>query len=268
MSERAEPQAAPSAPAIDRWVLWRVLWRSFFFLAAANYQRMQNVGFGYAMLPALRRLYRGDALRAAMARHLEFFNSHPYMAGLVLGASIRIEEDIARGDAQPQRVQQFKTQMMGPLAAIGDSFFWTSLRPLGAAIAIVGVLSGLFWAPIAFLLVYNLCHIAMRAYGLFAGYRHAEKIVIEVNKLGLVRLADWAHIGTGALLGVIGAQYADIARGGRTIGDGLEWILLAVLTCIAALYVKRRLPMLGLLYGLTLCCVAFVVILQVFFPIL
>lgn len=268
MSERAAPIATADAPAITRWVLLRVLWRSFFFLAVANYQRMQNVGFGYAMLPALRRLYRGDALRAAMARHLQFFNSHPYMAGLVLGAAIRIEEDIARGDCTPERVTRFKTQMMGPLAAIGDSFFWTSLRPLGATIAIAGVLSGLLWAPLAFLLIYNLCHFAVRAYGLFAGYARAEQIVIDVNKLGLVRLADWAHVATGALLGAIGAQYADIARRARPIGDGLEWILLAVLTCIAALYIKRRLPMLGLLYGLALSCVGFVVILQIFFPIL
>lgn len=267
MNEQVAPEPA-AARTIDRLILLRVLWRSFFFLAAANYQRMQNVGFGYAMLPALSRLYRGDALRAAMARHLEFFNSHPYMAGLVLGAAIRIEEDIARGDSPPERVQRFKTQMMGPLAAIGDSFFWTSLRPLGAAIAIAGVLAGLAWAPLAFLAIYNLCHLAVRAGGLFAGYARAEQIVIDINKLGLVRLADWAHVATGALLGAIGAQYADLARRASPIGDGLEWILLAVLTCVAALYVKRHLPMLGLLYGLALGCVAFVVILQIIFPIL
>lgn len=261
------PEAAATRP-ITTWVLLRVLWRSFFFLAAANYRRMQNVGFGYAMLPALERLYRGDALRAAMARHLEFFNSHPYMAGVILGAAIRIEEDVATGASPPERVQQLKRQMMGPLAAIGDSFFWTSLRPLGAVIAIAGLLAGVLWAPLAFLLVYNLCHLAMRAYGIFAGYARAELIVMDVNKLGLVRLADWAHVATGALLGVIAAQYADYARSQQPIGDGLEWILLAVLTSIAALYIKRRLPMLWLLYGLGAASAAFVVLLEYVFPIL
>ena len=52
---------SPSYPAaIGHFVLLRVLWRSFFFQAANNYERMQNVGFAYCMLPALRKLYTGS----------------------------------------------------------------------------------------------------------------------------------------------------------------------------------------------------------------
>ena len=80
------------------------------------------------MTPALTRLYEGDQLKDALARHLEFFNSHPYMTGALLGASIRMEEAIARGERQPQDVQNFKRFMQGPMAAIGDSFFWSSLH--------------------------------------------------------------------------------------------------------------------------------------------
>ena len=35
-------------------------------------------------------------------RDTEFFNSHPYMTGALLGASIRMEEAIARGERQPR----------------------------------------------------------------------------------------------------------------------------------------------------------------------
>ena len=267
------PDGAPGGGAImpspvGAAVLLQVLWRSFFFLAAANYQRMQNVGFGYAMLPALERLHTGEALRAATARHLEFFNSHPYMAGLILGASVRIEEDIARGDCLPERVQRFKTQMMGPLAAIGDSFFWTSLRPLGAMLAIAGVLNGWLWAPLAFIGLYNVCHLTLRAYGLFAGYRQAENVVSLVHRWRLVRLADWAHVATGALVGIAGAQFVGIAHRALAVGDGLESGLLATLTCITALCIKRHMPMLAVLYLLVATCLLFVLGLQALFPIL
>jgi PTS system mannose-specific IID component len=264
----APPEAASPGGGVGRGVLLHVLWRSFFFLAVANYQRMQNVGFGYAILPALKRLYAGDALRTATARHLEFFNSHPYMAGLILGASVRIEEDIAAGTCAPERVQRFKTQMMGPLAAIGDSFFWTSLRPLGAILAIAGVLYGWLWAPLAFIVLYNACHLTLRAYGLFAGYRQAENVVTLVHRWRLVRLADWAHVATGALLGVAAAQFVGFAHQKLPIGEGLEPVLLATLTCITALCIKRNMRMFAVLYVLVAGCLVFVLSLQALFPIL
>ena len=104
---------------------------------------MQNIGFAYCMMPALKKLYSGDDLKQAAKRHLEFFNTHPYLAASLLGASIRIEEDIAAGTRSPDDVRTFKRVMMGPMAAIGDSFFWASLRPFVAAWTIMGVLSGI-----------------------------------------------------------------------------------------------------------------------------
>lgn len=261
--------SAPSAPTpIDRLVLLRVLWRSFFLLATANYERMQNVGFGYAMLPALERLYEGEALQAALNRHLVFFNSHPYMTGTVLGAAIRIEEDIARGDSPPERVEIMKRQMMAPLAAIGDSFFWTSLRPLGATLAVTGLLAGWLWAPLLFVLLYNICHVGIRAYGFKHGYAQAEQVFMQVQRLRLARWADWAHVLTGGVVGVLAALFVRRAQVVQAIGDGIEPILLATLVCISALFIKRRLPMLVLLYAFVLGAVLFVAGLEAVFPVL
>lgn len=249
--------------------LLHVLWRSFFFLAATNFERMQNVGFAYAMLPALRRLHRGKALDDAVQRHLAFFNSHPYMAGALLGAAVRIEQDIAAGRRQPMEVEAFKRCMMGPMAAVGDSFFWASLRPFGAAWAVAGVLSGVIWAPLAFLLLYNLFHLTVRGYGLFAGYRSAEAIIQRITRIELVRLADRLHIVTGVFLGAAGALFADRAmRSPVGIGDGLEPFLLATLTVIFVLCIKRKLAMPLLLYGFTAGCIALMVGLNALFPLI
>lgn len=265
----AASTVARSERAIGTLTLLRVLWRSFFFLAATNFERMQNVGFAYAMLPALRRLHRGQALDEAVQRHLAFFNSHPYMAGALLGAAVRIEEDIAAGRRNPMEVEAFKRCMMGPFAAVGDSFFWASLRPFGAAWAVAGVLSGVIWAPIAFLVLYNLFHLAVRGVGVFAGYQDAEAVVQRIERFELVRLADRLHIVTGIFLGASGALLADRAmRSPLGIGDGLEPFLLITLTVIFVLCIKRKMAMPVLLYGFTGGCIALMMGLNALFPLI
>lgn len=269
--DTASTAAAPAQPRrrVGAFTLARVLWRSFFFLAVTNFERMQNVGFAYCMLPALQKLYQGDDLRAAMNRHLAFFNSHPYMAGALLGAAVRIEEQIAAGERPPAQVQAFKQCMMGPMAAIGDSFFWASLRPFGAAFAIAGVLSGVMWAPLAFLALYNLFHLGVRIYGVFGGYQNGERIIERLNRFELVRLADRTHYAAGLFLGATGALLVDAIRHGEAaLGDGLEPFLLLVLTVIFLLCIKRKMPMPLLLYGFTAACLALVLGLNALFPIM
>jgi len=269
MSAAADTAAAPAAPTIGAGTLLHVLWRSFFFLSATNFERMQNVGFAYAMLPALRRLYRGRALDEAVGRHLAFFNSHPYMAGALLGAAVRIEQDIAAGRRNPMEVEAFKRCMMGPFAAVGDSFFWASLRPFAAAWAVAGVLSGVIWAPVAFLVLYNLFHLTVRCYGLFAGFSSAESIIQRIERAELVRLADRLHIVTGVFIGASGALLTDRAmRSSLSIGEGLEPFLVVTLTVIFLLCIKRKMTMPMLLYGFTAGSVGLMMGLNALFPLI
>ncbi|HSL91490.1 MAG TPA: PTS system mannose/fructose/sorbose family transporter subunit IID, partial [Candidatus Limnocylindrales bacterium] len=58
----------------------RSVWRRQFFLQGCwNYEGMQNVGFAYSILPALRHLYAGrpEELTKAIKRHMEYFNTQP-----------------------------------------------------------------------------------------------------------------------------------------------------------------------------------------------
>lgn len=262
--------AAPAqARHVSTLALTRVLWRTFFFQAANNYERMQNVGFAFCMGPALSQLYEGPDLEAARKRHLGFFNSHPYLASAVLGASIRLEEQVAAGTIPPARVDAFKRMTMGPLAAVGDSFFWTCLKPFAATWAIAGALSGVLWAPLAFLALYNLFHLTVRLYGLAAGYRKGEAVVLTFNRMELPRLGARAQIGTGLFIGVIGALFIDrAARSSVALGDHIEPILFVALTVIFALSLKRKIPLAVLLYGFTAGCIALVLGLNVLFPLL
>ena len=154
-------------------------------------------------------MYSGDELQAAVKRHLEFVNTHPYLAASLLGASVRLEEEIAAGTRSPEDVRTFKRVMMGPMAAIGDSFFWSSLRPFAAIWAIMGVFSGLWWAPLGFLVLFNGCHLGIRVYGISAGYRYGHGVCDRINRLALVRLAKQTHYLAAVFVGATAAILAD-----------------------------------------------------------
>ena len=59
----------------------RTFLRHFLLQAGWNYDRMQHLGVASTMLPELRRIHRTpEALQAAALRHLDYFNTQPFMA--------------------------------------------------------------------------------------------------------------------------------------------------------------------------------------------
>ena len=111
--------------SIDKKTRNSVLLRSFFLQGSWNYERMQNAGWAFAMIPALKKLYPGkEEASAALKRHLEFFNTHPYVASPILGVTLALEEERANGaPIDDVAIQGVKVGMMGPLAGIGDPVF-------------------------------------------------------------------------------------------------------------------------------------------------
>src|SRR3990172_8971865 len=111
--------------------LVRVLLRAFLIQASWSFDRMQTLGFAYAMLPALRRLYPdSNELTSRINLHLEYFNTHPYLASFILGAVVRLEEERASGRNRDADVRGMKSALMASLGALGDSFFWGALKPV------------------------------------------------------------------------------------------------------------------------------------------
>lgn len=71
---------------LERKQLMSVFWRSFGLEWDWNYERQMNIGYCYCMLPVIKKLYDDPAEQeAAMKRHLEFFNTTPQLATLILG---------------------------------------------------------------------------------------------------------------------------------------------------------------------------------------
>ena len=113
-----------------------VAWRHQFLQGSWNYERMQNGGWCYSIIPAIKKLYPNkDDQIAALKRHMEFYNTHPYVSAPVMGVTLALEEDRANGaPVDDAAIQGVKVGMMGPLAGVGDPAFWFTLRPLLGAL--------------------------------------------------------------------------------------------------------------------------------------
>jgi PTS system mannose-specific IID component len=167
--------------------------RSFFVQALWNFERLQNVGFAYGILPFLRKLYPDPVKRReVLLRHLSFFNTHPYMINIVFGMVASLEEDMVAGKPViPEQIDVLKNNMAGPLAAIGDTFFWGTWRPFTILVSVSLVLFfirannflGTWMAPLGFLFIYNLLHIPFRYWSLKASYQLRTKIVEIIAEL-------------------------------------------------------------------------------------
>jgi len=192
-----------------------VFWRCLFLQAAWNRRGMQNLGFAYAIEPALDALYAEPARREeALARHLGFFNCHPYMATAIIGGAIHHEERVAAGEEPGAAPLSYKATLQGPLAAVGDGFFWTALRPFFGAMAALGALVAGWPAVVAAVVLYNLVQLSLRAALFRAGYRQGDAVVGIIARLSLPRVADRLRAAGVALCGAAAAAVALRAGGG------------------------------------------------------
>ena len=160
-----------------------VAWRSQFLQGSWNYERMQNVGWAYALIPAIKKLYTTKEDRvAALKRHLEFFNTHPYVASPIIGVTLAWEEERANGAAiDDTAIQGVKIGMMGPLAGIGDPVFWFTLRPILGALGASLALSGNILGPILFFVLWNLIRMSFIWYTQEFGYKAGSAITQDLS---------------------------------------------------------------------------------------
>ena len=160
-----------------------VAWRSTFLQGSWNYERMQNGGWAFAMIPAIKKLYKDpEDRKAALKRHLEFFNTHPYVASPILGVTLALEEDRANGTAVDDvAIQGVKVGMMGPLAGVGDPVFWFTVRPMLGALGASLALGGNILGPILFFVLWNAIRWGFMWYTQEFGYRAGSKITEDLS---------------------------------------------------------------------------------------
>jgi PTS system mannose-specific IID component len=233
----AAPAAAPApafataaGPRITRrdlhrsWLLW-----TFFAHANYNYERLQGTGFAHSMAPIIRRLYSApEDIKAAMRRHLVFYNTEPVFGSAINGAVIAMEEQRANGaDIDDEAINSVKTGLMGPLAGIGDSISQGTITPLLLAlgISIAGVptvvnglppdlasVTGNPLGPIVFLVLETATLLVIGYAFWMQGYARGRGLIVDVLRGGVLdRVIAGANVLGNLVLGALAATYVTLS---------------------------------------------------------
>ncbi len=176
---------------------------------------MTGIGMGYAAEPLLEDLQASDPARhaAAAVRSAGFFNSHPYLAGIALGALVRAEYD----QVPANQLERLRAALPSPLGALGDQLFWVGLVPSVMSLIMLGLAAGVgWWVLPAGLLGFNLFRIATGVWGLHTGLRSGAQVGAAIGDSWLPRWTP--RFGRMALL-LVGAALPVVAAvelGGAT----------------------------------------------------
>jgi mannose PTS system EIID component len=166
-----------------------VMLRSLLVQGSWNYETLIGAGFAYTIMPVLRVLYGSDpvALKDAVQRHTEVFNSHPFMVTVAVGAVSRMEAE----GADPRVISRFKSALRSSLGSLGDQLVWSAWRPGAVLLGILLLLAGVAWwvAAIVFLVVFNALGFSLRVWGWRVGVDSGMEVGRAIREAPLQPLA-------------------------------------------------------------------------------
>lgn len=157
-----------------------------------NYERMMNVAYVHAILPAMIKMYGDDSdvLRDMLQMEMQFYNTSPFLSAIITGMDLSLQNE--SGTKSKEAVAAIKTGLMGPFAAVGDSLFGAVIPTiLGSLAAYMGMKGN----PIG-VIIWLLCAIVilgLRYFELPIAYREGKKLVSNVGNL-LNNLIDAATL--------------------------------------------------------------------------
>lgn len=157
-----------------------------------NYERMMNVAYVHAILPAMIKMYGDDSdvLRDMLQMEMQFYNTSPFLSAIITGMDLSLQNE--SGTKSKEAVAAIKTGLMGPFAAVGDSLFGAVIPTiLGSLAAYMGMKGN----PIG-VIIWLLCAVVilgLRYFELPLAYREGKKLVSNVGNL-LNNLTDAATL--------------------------------------------------------------------------
>lgn len=165
--------SAGSPVPVSRRAIAAAFLRLFAVQGSWNYETLLGNGMAFCIEPLLRTL-PPERYRAALARQAHYFNAHPYLASVAIGALARAELD----GEDPVRIERFRTALCGPLGSVGDQLVWAGWLPLCSLVGLAAFALGA--GPLTtvgiFLLVFNAGHMALRVWGLRVGLRKGLRV--------------------------------------------------------------------------------------------
>ena len=157
-----------------------------------NYERMMNVAYVHAILPAMIKMYGDDSdvLRDMLQMEMQFYNTSPFLSAIITGMDLSLQNE--SGTKSKEAVAAIKTGLRGPFAAVGDSLFGAVIPTiLGSLAAYMGMKGN----PIG-VIIWLLCAVVilgLRYFELPLAYREGKKLVSNVGNF-LNNLTDAATL--------------------------------------------------------------------------
>jgi len=226
--------------------------RSLSVQASWNFSRMQNIGIIFSLIPFIKKSGGSREYRAGfLTRHLESFNTHPYLTGPIVGSVAKLEEGCGENDICIEAVK-LKNAVMAPYAAIGDPFFGGSLRPLAAAIGVLVAMGEVIVAPLVFLIVYNVPHMWVRVKGFIEGYNDGRGAVSFLKALDLPNISKRIRWVSVVVLGVLVGGILSSQQGAYIgLGDIYAGLLMLVGIFICFFLISKGISPVVILYGVS-----------------
>ncbi len=249
---RPTPSSEPSAvaPRLPLRTWFAMYTRLHAVQGSWNYELLVGPGIGFAAEPALRKLpgaEPGQPYRDALARQSRYFNAHPYLTALAVGALARAELD----RVPPEKIERFRTALCGPLGSVGDRLVWAGWLPCCSALALLayGLGASAAMVVLLFLVIYNLGHLGLRAWGLSEGWKHGMRVAVALGspvlRHGPPHLARVTALVGGLALPlaverVLGPDLAVPARGdGIFAWSALPYAVAVVVAVLGAALISR-----------------------------
>lgn len=171
-----------------------------------NYENQQGPAVVYGLEKALRKIYSDDEeYIASLNNHFKYFNTTTWMANILLGATLAMEEK--DGVSSLEAVQSFKTGMMGPLAGVGDTLIWVLYPTIMGSIAAYMGLEGNPTGAIIWLLL-NIFFLFFRFRLFRIGYDSGLKLVTALGS----KLAIFTEAASIMGLSVVGALIPSVVK--------------------------------------------------------
>ncbi|KPJ74555.1 hypothetical protein AMJ52_00100 [candidate division TA06 bacterium DG_78] len=161
-----------------------------------------------------------------MKEHNELFNTHPYMASYIIGATIRAYDE----GKTSEDIKRFITIAQTSFASAGDLLFWQTLRP---ALLLISVIFGLKFGiigPVLFIISYNAFHLFHRARGITDGYNKGWDVIYLIKAKRFIMVQ---HV-----FEILGALFTGLLF--ILIAFKINYLLLIPLTSLFVILLLRR----------------------------
>ena len=202
-------QALTKADIVRSWLMWYVIAEM-----SNSFARLQSVAFCACMLPILRKLYpTKEELTETLNRYMGFFNTQAIWGSIVPGMVIDMEERRANGeDISAETIDSMKTNLMGPIAGIGDTIDWGLLKPIIIGLFIPLALTGSVWVSLLTFTVFTLLTMAVSYHLWQRGYRDGRAAIAGILASGRIQ---WFIFGAGIvgllLMGALAGSFVMVA---------------------------------------------------------